>query len=108
MLAIGRALTTHPKVLLLDEPVEGLAPVIVNEIVAQLKRIKAAGMPIILVEQNLQVCSQLADRHYIIEQGRIVYEATNAQFLADNSVKDRYLGVNAAGAIYSQSNARQC
>lgn len=94
MLAIGRALTTHPKVLMLDEPVEGLAPVIVDEIVAQLKQIKAAGMPIILVEQNLQVCTQLADRHYIIEQGRIVYEATNAEFLVDDSVKDRYLGVN--------------
>lgn len=96
MLAIGRALTTHPKVLMLDEPVEGLAPVIVDEIVAQLKQIKAAGMPIILVEQNLQVCTQLADRHYIIEQGRIVYEATNAEFLADDSVKDRYLGVSMA------------
>lgn len=96
MLAIGRALTTHPKVLMLDEPVEGLAPVIVDEIVAQLKQIKAAGMPIILVEQNLQVCTQLADRHYIIEQGRIVYEATNAEFLADDRVKDRYLGVSMA------------
>jgi branched-chain amino acid transport system ATP-binding protein len=96
MLAIGRALMTHPKVLMLDEPVEGLAPVIVEEIVAQLTLIKATGMPIILVEQNLEVCTQLADRHYIVEQGRVVYSASNADFLADASIKDRYLGVSLA------------
>ena len=96
MLAIGRALMTRPKLLMLDEPVEGLAPVIVEEIVAQLLQIKAAGMPIILVEQNLAVCTQLADRHYIIEQGRVVYAASNAQFLGDTGVRDRYLGVNIA------------
>lgn len=94
MLAIGRALMTHPKVMMLDEPVEGLAPVIVDEIVAQLKLIKATGMSIILVEQNLAVCTQLADRHYIIEQGRVVYAASNTEFLDDDAAKDRYLGVN--------------
>lgn len=93
MLAIGRALMNAPKLLMLDEPVEGLAPVIVEEIVAQLKTIKAAGVAILLVEQNLEVCTQLADRHYIIEQGAIVHEADNAAFLADDVVKDRYLGV---------------
>ncbi|QJQ03662.1 ABC transporter ATP-binding protein [Herbaspirillum rubrisubalbicans] len=96
MLAIARALMTHPRVLMLDEPVEGLAPVIVDEIVAQIKQIKRTGMSIILVEQNLEVCTQLADRHYIVEQGRIVYSGSNAQFLADEGVKDRYLGVNLA------------
>ena len=96
MLAIGRALMTDPKLLMLDEPVEGLAPVIVEEIVAQLAQIKAAGMPIILVEQNLAVCTQLADRHYIIEQGRIVHTATNAAFIEDDRIRDRYLGVAAA------------
>lgn len=94
MLAIARALMNHPKLLMLDEPVEGLAPVIVEELVEQLKTIRASGMPILLVEQNLQVCHELADRHYIIEQGRIVYEASNAQFSQDQSAKDRYLGVN--------------
>jgi branched-chain amino acid transport system ATP-binding protein len=94
MLAIARALMTHPRVLMLDEPVEGLAPVIVDEIVAQIREIKATGMSIILVEQNLEVCTQLADRHYIVEQGRIVYSGSNADFLADDGVKDRYLGVN--------------
>ncbi|EKS69798.1 MULTISPECIES: ABC transporter ATP-binding protein [Caballeronia] len=93
MLAIGRALMNHPRLLMLDEPVEGLAPVIVEEIVAQLKLIRQAGVTILLVEQNLEVCTQLADRHYIIEQGRIVYEGTNDAFIADDSIKDRYLGV---------------
>lgn len=94
MLAIGRALMTDPKLLMLDEPVEGLAPVIVEEIVAQLQQIKAAGMPIILVEQNLAVCTQLANRHYIVEQGRIAQCLSNAQFLADDSIKERYLGLS--------------
>ncbi|CAD6545363.1 High-affinity branched-chain amino acid transport ATP-binding protein LivF [Paraburkholderia hiiakae] len=93
MLAIGRALMNHPRLLMLDEPVEGLAPVIVEEIVEQLKQIKAAGVAIVLVEQNLEVCTQLADRHYIIEQGVIVYASDNAEFAADHTVKDRYLGV---------------
>lgn len=93
MLAIGRALLNAPRLLMLDEPVEGLAPVIVEEIVAQLRSIKAAGVSILLVEQNLEVCTQLSDRHYIIEQGSIVYEADNASFVADADVKDRYLGV---------------
>ena len=96
MLAIGRALMNAPKLLMLDEPVEGLAPVIVEEIVSQLKTIKAAGVAILLVEQNLEVCTQLADRHYVIEQGAIVHEADNAAFLADDAIKDRYLGVGLA------------
>ena len=83
----------HPRVLMLDEPVEGLAPVIVEEIVSQIKSIKQAGVTILLVEQNLEVCTQLADRHFIIEQGAIVYEGSNADFVADENVKDRYLGV---------------
>ena len=96
MLAIGRAMMNHPRLLMLDEPVEGLAPVIVEEIVAQLKVIKAAGVPILLVEQNLEVCTQLADRHVIIEQGRVVYTGSNDAFRADEAVKDRYLGVGLA------------
>ena len=96
MLAIGRALMNAPRLLMLDEPVEGLAPVIVEEIVAQLQAIKAAGVAILLVEQNLEVCTQLADRHYIIEQGAVVHEARNADFLADEATKDRYLGVGLA------------
>ena len=96
MLAIGRALLNHPRLLILDEPVEGLAPVIVEEIVAQLKTIKSTGVAILLVEQNLEVCMQLADRHCIVEQGVIVHMADNAAFMADHEVKDRYLGVGLA------------
>jgi branched-chain amino acid transport system ATP-binding protein len=95
MLAIARALVNGPKLLLLDEPTEGLAPVIVQEIVATLKDIKKSGVPMLLVEQNIHVCEQLADRHYILEQGRIVYVGTQAQFAADAAVKDRYLALKA-------------
>lgn len=94
MLAIARALMNHPKLLMLDEPVEGLAPVIVEEIVDQLKQIRATGMPIVLVEQNLEVCCQLAARHYLLEQGRVAYTADNDVFVGDHAAKDRYLGVN--------------
>uniref|UniRef100_UPI00333E9932 ABC transporter ATP-binding protein n=1 Tax=Castellaniella defragrans TaxID=75697 RepID=UPI00333E9932 len=94
MLAIGRALMNHPRLLMLDEPVEGLAPVIVEEIVAQIKQIRQSGVSILLVEQNLEVCTQLADHHFILEQGRIVYSGSNEEFQADHAVKDRYLGVN--------------
>ncbi|GAB1577191.1 ABC transporter ATP-binding protein [Bordetella petrii] len=93
MLSIGRALMNHPRLLMLDEPVEGLAPVIVEEIVAQLKLIRQQGIAILLVEQNLEVCTQLADRHYIIEQGTIVFEGDNEAFRRDDAIKDRYLSV---------------
>lgn len=94
MLSIGRALMNHPRLLMLDEPVEGLAPVIVEEIVAQIKKIREAGISILLVEQNLEVCTQLADRHYILEQGRVVFSGSNDEFKTDTVIKDRYLGVN--------------
>lgn len=95
MLSIARALLNGPKLLMLDEPVEGLAPVIVEEIVEQIQKIRAAGVPILLVEQNLAVCTVLADRHYILEQGRIVYHGSGAEFIADADARDRYLGVKA-------------
>ena len=95
MLAVARALLLGPKVLMLDEPVEGLAPVIVDEIVRQLRAIRDAGVPILLVEQNLAVCMALADRHYILELGRIAYEADAATFRTDAAARDRYLGVGA-------------
>ncbi|QEU07093.1 ABC transporter ATP-binding protein [Paracoccus yeei] len=95
MLSIARALLNGPKVLMLDEPVEGLAPIIVEEIVAQVRLIRDEGVPILLVEQNLAVCSQLADRHYILELGRIVHEASAQEFRNAPEVIDRYLGVKA-------------
>lgn len=96
MLSIARALLGGPKVLMLDEPVEGLAPIIVEEIVDQIRKIRDAGVPILLVEQNLAVCGQLADRHYILELGRIAHEASARDFRTDTSIIDRYLGVKAA------------
>ena len=95
MLAIARALLNNPKLLLLDEPTEGLAPVIVDEIVRVLIDIKRTGMSVLLVEQNLAVCEKLADRHYVLEQGRIAYSGSAADFAADRSVRDRYLALSA-------------
>ena len=95
MLAIGRALLNNPKLLILDEPTEGLAPVIVDEIVRVLIDIKRTGMSVLLVEQNLAVCEKLADRHYVLEQGRIAYSGSAAEFAADRSVRDRYLALSA-------------
>ena len=73
MLAIARALMPGPKLLLLDEPTEGLAPVIVERLVGLLKELKAAGLPMLLVEQSLEVCRAVADRHAVIDEGRIVW-----------------------------------
>ena len=95
MLAIARALLNDPKLLILDEPTEGLAPVIVDELVKILRRIKDEGLSILLVEQNLKVCDALADRHYVLEQGRVAYQGTAAQFRADPSIKNRYLALSA-------------
>ncbi len=95
MLSIARALLNGPRLLMLDEPVEGLAPIIVEEIVAQIRLIRDRGVPILLVEQNLAVCSQLGDRHYILELGRIVHEASAESFCANPDAIDRYLGVKA-------------
>ena len=95
MLAIARALVNDPKLLILDEPTEGLAPVIVDELVKILRTIKEDGLPVLLVEQNLKVCDTLADRHYVLEQGRVVYEGSAAEFRADPTIKNRYLALSA-------------
>ena len=91
MLAIARALVNAPKILLLDEPTEGLAPAIVRDVVHILSTLKREGMPILLVEQNLSVCIELGDRHTIIEQGRTVWTGNAAEFAADEKVRARYL-----------------
>jgi branched-chain amino acid transport system ATP-binding protein len=99
MLAIGRALTLNPKVLLLDEPTEGLAPIIVEELLAALGKItRAGGICSIIVEQNAQKILGLADRVVILERGTIVHDAASAALKADPAVLERYLGVAGAAA----------
>src|SRR5471032_1444428 len=99
MLAIGRALTLNPKVLLLDEPTEGLAPIIVEELLAALGTItRAGGTCSIIVEQNAQKILGLADGVVILERGVIVHDAASAALKADRAVLERFLGVSAAAA----------
>ena len=93
MLAIGRILRTGAKLLLLDEPTEGLAPVIVQQIGATLRRLKEQGFTLLLVEQNLRFASSLADRHYVMEHGRIIDHLPNASPGASRSKLESYLGV---------------
>ena len=94
MLAIGRALTLNPKVLLLDEPTEGLAPIIVEELLQALGTItRAGGICSIIVEQNAQKILELADRAVILERGAIVHDAASSALKADPSVLERHLGV---------------
>jgi len=93
MLAIARALVQDTRVLLLDEPTEGLAPLIVREVEAVIREIKNAGMTILLVEQNLYSALGLADRCYILDQGEIVYEGTPENLRTNEDVLRRYLHV---------------
>jgi branched-chain amino acid transport system ATP-binding protein len=93
MLAIGRALMTNPKLLILDEATEGLAPLIRAEIWACLARLKSEGQAILLVDKHLDALSKIADRHVVIEKGHVVWSGTSAELAADASVKTRYLQV---------------
>jgi branched-chain amino acid transport system ATP-binding protein len=97
MLAIGRALTLNPKVLLLDEPTEGLAPIIVEELLKAIGTItRGGGICSIIVEQNAQKVLGLADRVVILERGTIVHDAPSQALKADPAVLERHLGVGAA------------
>ena len=93
MLAIGRILRTGARLLLLDEPTEGLAPVIVQQIGATLCRLKAEGFTVLLVEQNFRFAATVADRHYVMERGRVVDMIENAQLDASMGKLHEYLGV---------------
>jgi branched-chain amino acid transport system ATP-binding protein len=93
MLAIGRGLMTNPKLLILDEATEGLAPLIRNEIWASLKRLKAEGQAILLVDKHIDALLKLADRHVVIEKGNVVWEGSSAALASDPTVRQRYLQV---------------
>jgi len=93
MLAIGRILRTGARLLLLDEPTEGLAPVIVQQIGATLRRLKREGFTILLVEQNFRFAATVADRHYVMEHGRVVDMVPNAELEANMTKLHDYLGV---------------
>ena len=93
MLAIGRALMTNPLLLILDEATEGLAPMLRAEIWSCLQDLKSGGQSILLVDKNIEALTRIADRHYIIEKGRVVWEADSTQLSEDPSIQHRYLGV---------------
>jgi branched-chain amino acid transport system ATP-binding protein len=93
MLAIGRALMTNPRLLILDEATEGLAPLVRAEIWAVLARLKAEGQAILLIDKNLAAVLRLADRHVVIERGRSVWTGTSAELEASPEVRDTWLHV---------------
>ena len=96
MLAIARALVANPQLLLLDEPSEGLAPVIVEQIADVLRVVHDEGISVLLVEQRLDFCLALAQRIYVLETGRIVFDGTTKEFEADPSIRDKYLALAVA------------
>jgi branched-chain amino acid transport system ATP-binding protein len=93
MLAIGRALMTNPRLLVLDEATEGLAPLVRREIWRCLERLKGEGQAILLIDKNVAALTRIADRHYIVEKGRIVWTGTSAELAAREDIQHRYLGV---------------
>ena len=93
MLAIGRALMTNPRLLILDEATEGLAPLIRAEIWRCLQRVKRAGQSILIIDKNVRALTRLADTHYILEKGRIVWRGSSAELAAGEDLQHRYLGV---------------
>ncbi len=93
MLAIGRALMTNPRLLVLDEATEGLAPLIREKIWAALADIRKSGLSILVVDKNLKDLLKLADRHFIVEKGKVVWSGTSAQLSKAEDIQQRYLGV---------------
>lgn len=93
MLVIGRGLMLRPKLLMLDEPSLGLAPVVVDETYAKLRQVRGRGMSILLVEQNVHRALTFADRGHVLENGRMVFEGPSSELLNNNYVKEAYLGL---------------
>jgi branched-chain amino acid transport system ATP-binding protein len=93
MLAIARAMIAKPDLIMLDEPSEGIMPVLVDEMFELFRSMKAQGTTILLVEQNVELALEIADRAYVLDQGGVVYQAPAAVLLADNDIKERYCSV---------------
>ena len=93
MLAIGRALMTNPRLLILDEATEGLAPLVRAEIYRSLERLKSAGLSILIIDKDVRALTRVADRHYVLEKGRVVWSGSSAELVAREDVQHRYLGV---------------
>jgi len=93
MLAIARALLTNPRLLILDEATEGLAPRIRAEIYRSIEQLKADGLSILVIDKDVKALTRVADRHYVLEKGRVVWSGTSAELAADANVQHRYLGV---------------
>ncbi len=93
MLAIGRALLTNPRLLILDEATEGLAPLIRDEIWRCLQSLRAAGQSILVIDKNVAALTRIADRHYVIERGRVVWSGSSAQLAGAPEIQPRYLGI---------------
>jgi branched-chain amino acid transport system ATP-binding protein len=98
MLAIGRALLTNPTLLMMDEPSEGLAPTIVEQLIGTCRTLVDEGVTLLLVEQNLGMATSVADRLLVMVHGEVALETTSADLLADEEMQHRYLGVEPAGA----------
>jgi branched-chain amino acid transport system ATP-binding protein len=92
MLAIGRALMSSPRILLLDEPSLGLAPTLVRDIMKLLVRLRDEGLTILLIEQDANAALKIADRGYVMERGRVTIEGTAKELLGDDRVRQAYLG----------------
>ena len=93
MLAIARALMTNPRLLILDEATEGLAPLIRVEIYRSIESLKAEGLSILVIDKDVKALTRVADRHYVLEKGRVVWSGSSAELAADSNVQHRYLGV---------------
>jgi branched-chain amino acid transport system ATP-binding protein len=93
MLAIGRGLMSNPELLLMDEPTEGLAPLLVREVGATIARLKSEGLSILLVEQNLPMALSVADRVHVLSRGQVVHSSTPVELATNHDVQSRYLGV---------------
>ena len=93
MLAIGRALMTNPRLLILDEATEGLAPLIRQEIYRSIERLKGEGLSILVIDKDVRALSQVADRHYVLEKGRVVWTGSSAELTGNRELQHRYLGV---------------